>query len=81
MKTLLKFATGAALAGGLANMLMKKRAGRNSTLGTSDGPERSYDQNLAASSAGMSSADDAGTATRFDYGTPTQDSSRRQNVF
>jgi hypothetical protein len=82
MKTLLKFATGAALAGVLVNRLLKKQTGRNSTFGrNSEGPLRSYDQNRSSSSAGMESTDDAGTAKSFEYGTPTQDLNRPQNRY
>jgi hypothetical protein len=73
MKHLLKFAMGAALAGVLVNMLLKKqRTGEaTSSMGedrsadmtaTADGPTDSYDENLS-STAGMSSAEDVVSET------------------
>jgi hypothetical protein len=60
MKTLFKFAVGAAIAGALVNMLMKQRSGNSMSdqdqdderLSTSTGPESSYDQNAGAGAAG-----------------------------
>ena len=55
MKTLLKLAMGAALAGALVNMLMRQRSGSGATSqdlsgqnSTSDGPDAGYDQNAGS---------------------------------
>jgi hypothetical protein len=61
MKTIFKFAVGAAIAGALVNMLMKQRSGNrmgemdgsnDESMSNSDGPESSYDQNAGGGTAG-----------------------------
>ena len=58
MKTLFKFAVGAAIAGALVNMLMKQRSGKflggqdDERSSTSSGPESSYDQNAGMGTTG-----------------------------